>query len=829
MGNAVIKDGVMESFSITIPGNVKVTIEEGVRAFGHDCFKDKKNLTSIVLPKSLERLSGSCFAGTGIKELRVPEGTQIVTDTCFQDCMDLKTVWLPSTITDLSGHCFEGCPNLEAVYIAAEGLTFYPGDVFRNCPKVSVIQVDKTTGEPMQTLYTGEAAGKASGGEKDTFVVKDGVLLEVNLPEGNNFTVTLPANIHHIGPDALRGKESITKIIVREGLEELCGWEFAGTSIEEIHLPESLKKLEGHAFDGCKELRTVWLPPAVTRIKGSCFCNCRNLNAIYYSADSVNYEHAAFENTPCPYFVYYKWGTNEAASYDPVFIIRDGVLEGVNLKDDLYYTLTLPVGIKKLAPDCMKDQKNIVGIILPDGIEELTGYEFSGTSIKEIRLPNSLKRLEGHVFENCQELEMVILPENMEVIKGHLFVNCPKLYYLFYCSQKLTWDNSCFTVRKPAVLHRRPYTERHTVGGMTQKDNLFDIRDGVLMRYYGGRDLTSVTIPEGVLCISTACFTDMPHITSITLPSTLREIVGWEFSNTGITEIRIPDSVKDLDGHCFENCKNLKTVYLPKSMSTFGTDNNCCCFQKCPNLEKIYYAADKVTYYNSAFNDSPNFKFEYLDWENEPAPAPAPAQDEMDAARAAIEEEKLARQKAEQEAAERAAEAERKHQAELEEMRRQIEEMKAEQIRLQADKEREAAEARHQQEMEEMRKELEAARAEKERIAAEMEHKRAMEELEREKAALQHELELEKAKRVTADSSIEDVLKIYLQYETEESKQFISQHFSDAARLLLNGEVDTILIVMKSHVIATPENKALLLRLAEIQGKNDIIKEISKL
>lgn len=842
MGKAVIKDGVMESYEFTMQGHVKITIEEGVRAFGSHCFYQQQNLTTIVLPKSLERLDGWCLAGTGLKELHVPMGTRTVTDFAVMDCKDLKAVWLPHSITELSGFCFQNCPALESVYIAAEGLTFTPGNVFKNCPRVRVMQVDKTTGKPFRTLYTGPQADTSAeaSAAKDTFVVRDGVLLEVNLPEGTDFTVTLPSNIHHIGSEALRGKTSITKIIVREGLEELCGWEFAGTSIREIRLPSSVKRIAGHAFDGCTELRDVWLPPAVTHIKDSAFCNCPNLNAVYYSAESVNYEIDAFCNTPKPYFVYYAWGTDHPESYDPVFIVRDGVLEGVRLQDDLYYTLTLPVGIKRLAPDCMKDRRNIIGIILPDGIEELSGYEFSGTGIKEIRLPNSLKRLEGHVFENCPELELVILPEHMDVIKGHLFVDCPKLLYLFYGTQKLTWDNTCFNGRKPAVLHRRPRTERHSAGGMTQKDDLFDIQDGVLMRYFGGKNLTDVVIPEGVECISTACFTDMPHITSVTLPSTLREIVGWEFANTGITEIRIPDNVRDLDGHCFQNCKSLRAVYLPRSMTSFGTEGNCFCFQGCEQLEHVYYAAEKVTYFNAAFNECPNYKFEPMKWDSEPAPqnVNAPTQD--------IEAEIEARRRAEQEAAAKAAEAaakaaeaaekarlaaeaEARHQQEMEELRRQIEEMKAQQAQLQADKEREAAEARHQQEIEEMRKELEAARAEKERIAAEMAHKREMEELEREKAELQRELELEKSKRVTADSSVEDVLKIYLQYETEESKQFIAQHFSDAARLLLNGEVDTILIVMKSHVIATPENKALLLRLAQIQGKDEIIREISKL
>ena len=62
MGKAVIENGIMQSYEFTMPGNVKITVEEGVTAFGERCFFEQKKLTKIILPSTLESLDGWCLS-----------------------------------------------------------------------------------------------------------------------------------------------------------------------------------------------------------------------------------------------------------------------------------------------------------------------------------------------------------------------------------------------------------------------------------------------------------------------------------------------------------------------------------------------------------------------------------------------------------------------------------------------------------------------------------------------------------------------------------------------------------------------------------------------
>ena len=159
MGKAVIENGIMESYEFTMPGNVKITVEEGVKGFGERCFFEQKKLTKIILPGTLESLDGWCLSGSGIKKLRVPEGAVAIRDHAVSNCRSLKTVWLPSSLTELSGSCFENCPLLEEVFLAAPALNYQPETVFKDCPAVKVILVD-AEGEPVRELYAGERVGK---------------------------------------------------------------------------------------------------------------------------------------------------------------------------------------------------------------------------------------------------------------------------------------------------------------------------------------------------------------------------------------------------------------------------------------------------------------------------------------------------------------------------------------------------------------------------------------------------------------------------------------------------------------------------------------------
>ena len=114
-----------------------------VIAIGDKAFKGCKNLTAIVLPKTLQRVYRSAFDGTGImlnkenwnegclwidsiliatnKTVKprfvVPENTRFIAAGAFQGNKTIQRVELPSTLMRIDHETFRDCKNLQKVVI----------------------------------------------------------------------------------------------------------------------------------------------------------------------------------------------------------------------------------------------------------------------------------------------------------------------------------------------------------------------------------------------------------------------------------------------------------------------------------------------------------------------------------------------------------------------------------------------------------------------------------------------------------------------------------------------------------------------------------------
>ena len=126
-----------------------------VTAVGDKAFKGCKNLTAIVLPKTIERVYRSAFDGTGImldktkwadgclwidsiliatdKSIKprfaVPEGTRLIAAGAFQGNKTILRVELPTCINRIDHETFRDCKNLQKVVIPAN-ITSIGEDVF---------------------------------------------------------------------------------------------------------------------------------------------------------------------------------------------------------------------------------------------------------------------------------------------------------------------------------------------------------------------------------------------------------------------------------------------------------------------------------------------------------------------------------------------------------------------------------------------------------------------------------------------------------------------------------------------------------------------------
>lgn len=118
--------------------------------------------------------------------------------------------------------------------------------------------------------------------------------------------------------------------------------------------------------------------------------------------------------------------------------------------------------------------------------------------------------------------------------------------------------------------------------------------DGVV-KYIGGlafqenRNLTSISIPEGVTKIMKSSFYNCTSLSSVTIPRGVFEIEERAFYNcTNLTSIIIPNSVVKIGDNAFANCTSLTSIALPDPASYSMLSLGERAFFNCKSLTSIY-------------------------------------------------------------------------------------------------------------------------------------------------------------------------------------------------------------------------------------------------
>lgn len=105
-----------------------VKLSEGLQTLEDGAFRNCTALRGIRLPDSLREvgstaagamMEGGVFAGSGIRELRLPPRVEVIGSGAFSGCTSLRSAFLPSGLRQIGSSAFSGCSRLRALRIPA--------------------------------------------------------------------------------------------------------------------------------------------------------------------------------------------------------------------------------------------------------------------------------------------------------------------------------------------------------------------------------------------------------------------------------------------------------------------------------------------------------------------------------------------------------------------------------------------------------------------------------------------------------------------------------------------------------------------------------------
>lgn len=117
------------------------------------------------------------------------------------------------------------------------------------------------------------------------------------------------------------------------------------------------------------------------------------------------------------------------------------------------------------------------------------------------------------------------------------------------------------------------------------------------------KELTSITIPNGVTSIDDRAFCECSGLTSITLPDGITSIGDDAFvCCSKLTSITLPDGVTSIGSDAFDECSGLTSIIIPDGVTTIGDWT----FYECSALTSITLPDSVTSISDKAIKDNSN-------------------------------------------------------------------------------------------------------------------------------------------------------------------------------------------------------------------------------
>lgn len=299
-------------------------------------FRNCPNLKRVVIPGDMEMIRYSFSSLGNLESIEFLGGVDSI-DGSFSSCKKITEVSFPDTIKEIY-NSFDGCSALASIEFDTSKTAICGKYVFSGTQWYSDLVSNNA-----ETPVVVNGVLLACPISTDTFVLPGGVntvagcaftaneckvrtLILTEVSEGVKFNkeslggsleevffnhyieylddyafynsdikkVEFLEGVGKIGSYAFALTDSLTNMVLPEGLTEIGDYAFDGSDIETILLPESLELIGEYAFLCCSDLKAVIIPSKIKEIKNNTFQGCSYLTSVTLPDGIEKLEYMAF-------------------------------------------------------------------------------------------------------------------------------------------------------------------------------------------------------------------------------------------------------------------------------------------------------------------------------------------------------------------------------------------------------------------------------------------------------------------------------------------------------------------------------------------------------
>ncbi|MBR3932673.1 MAG: leucine-rich repeat domain-containing protein [Clostridia bacterium] len=243
---------------------------------------------------------------------------------------------------------------------------------------------------------------------------------------------------------------------------------------------------------------------------------------------------------------------------DSITYIGAGAFYDCNLE-----SLNIPDSVAFIGEGAFADCKNLASVNIPASIETIAGGLFGGCdNLKTVNISEGILSIEMDVFAGCKSLTSITLPESLQYIGEGAFMwtglTCLEI------PANVTYVGNMFM---DVFLEKFIVSEENEYYCTDENGVLFNKDKTTLIACPGSLDVTSYTIPDGVITIAPYAFACNFRLKEITVSEGVKEIGECAFANMVFLEkINLASTVERIDFWAFYYDVALKEIVIPESV-----------------------------------------------------------------------------------------------------------------------------------------------------------------------------------------------------------------------------------------------------------------------
>lgn len=356
-------------------------------------------------------------------------------------------------------------------------------------------------------------------------------------------------DLQNIGEYAFYGLYNAQTVILSSDIGTINSSAFEGcSSLKNIDIPtNSGVGIGDYAFKNCSALSSLYIPSGVRTIGCGAFEGCNNLTTATLPFIGSQKGNSNTKNT-------FKYIFNESV---PLTLTVVSITDETNVPESAF-------------ADC----PYIENIYLNSGVTTIGAYAFSGcTKLKSFTIPSDVTEINSYTFKNCSEITEIKTHDNISSIAEGAFDGCTKLTSIYVPAVTVINDytfRNCSSLTAIEIPTTVTNIGENALEGCTR---LIDVK----VPFVGANTNPGSTTAtdNGVFGYLFGCANSSIPASITTVEVTSKDKNNYipmeAFKDCGFIEDIIIDGGRNILNNAFANCKNLKNLYIPKSISSIGT------------------------------------------------------------------------------------------------------------------------------------------------------------------------------------------------------------------------------------------------------------------